>query len=227
MGEGQRESAASPLNGWEGYLSLWGPADSARVPHLPVFDELGSRLQTGAVRQIFIQKQGSHSGHQGGVRDPGTPSFKCTEHCWKQPWFLIKPIKKAGPQIFFFLVFAAQNQNFLEKLGSSSSFHIEVVPTFSTTPEQPATHSHRLDYKDGIFDFSSWKKKTLLHPNWALRYPAQTDAHPGWRLLWTGRLGIRGRGGDGALGWGRTWGSVWGSRGGQGRNLGWRWGHVC
>lgn len=81
VGEGGGESGASPLEGWEGYLSLCSPADRARVPHLPVFDELGTRLQTGAVRQIFIQKQGSHSGHQGRVGDPRTPSFKCTEHC--------------------------------------------------------------------------------------------------------------------------------------------------
>lgn len=172
MGEGQRVSGASPLKGCKGYLSLWGPADSARVPHLPVFDELGTRLQTGAIRQIFIQKQGSHSGHQGHVRDPGTPSFKCTEHCWKKPWFLIKPIsfvlyesKKQDLRFFSFLVFAAQKQIFLENLwSSSSSFHIEVVPTFSTTPEQPAIHSNRLDYKDGIFWFSSWKKRLYCIP---------------------------------------------------------------
>lgn len=78
---GLKAGGAWPLDEWEGYLSLWRPADSARVLHLPVFDELGTGLQTGAVRQIFIQKQGGHSGHQGRVRGPGTPSFKCTEHC--------------------------------------------------------------------------------------------------------------------------------------------------
>lgn len=140
MGEGQRVSGASPLEGCKGYLSLWGPADSARVPHLPVFDELGTRLQTGAIRQIFIQKQGSHSGHQGHVRDPGTPSFKCTEHCWKKPWFLIKPIslvlyesKKQDLRFYFFFSFCSSKANFPRKpmkqqqqfshWGSSNIFH--------------------------------------------------------------------------------------------------------
>lgn len=136
--------------------------------------------------------------------------------------------KSRTSDFIFFLVFAAQKQIFLENLwSSSSSFHIEVVPTFSTTPEQPAIHSNRLDYKDGIFWFFVLEKKTLLHPHWVLRYPALTDAHPRWRLLWTGGLGIRGRGGDGTLVCGRTWGCVWGRRRGQGWNLCWCWGHVC
>ena len=59
------------------------------------------------------------------------------------------------------------------------------------------------------------------------RYPALSDALPRWRLLWTGGLGVRDRGGDGTLGWGWTWGCFWGSRGGQGWDLGGRGGHVC
>lgn len=121
---GGRECGASPLEAQEEYLSLWGPADSARVPHLPVFDELGVRLQTGEVRQIFIQKQGSHSGHQGRVCHPRTPSFKCTEHCWKEPWFVIKKKihlfvlyeSKKGPQTFFFVcLFLGAEKHFLRK----------------------------------------------------------------------------------------------------------------
>lgn len=69
------------------------------------------------------------------------------------------------------------------------------------------------------------KETTLLHPCWVSRYPALLDTLPKWRLLWTGGLGVRGRGRDGAWDW--TWGFIWGRRRGQGWDLGWRGRHVC